>query len=130
MSALEQQCAASALVYQCLSFTGVPKPDAVFYVWSNECQVEGNNLFHPATSCAPVITANNAVGSLWCLCMLLAHVECAAYQDWTPTAFSPDLLLSLYSCKDFCDWCRILHLSLLNFVRFLLSHCFSLSSSL
>lgn len=81
MSALEQQSDESAPVCQCLSFTGVPKPDAVFHMWSNERQVRGNNLFRPATGCAPVITANNAVGSLCCSGMLLSHVECAAYQD-------------------------------------------------
>lgn len=126
MSALEQQPAESAPVDQCLSFTGVPKPDAVFYMGSNECQGKGNHLSPPAASCAPVITPNNAVGGLCCL----AGSCWVCCLPGPPCPFPQTRSSACILAEFFLDRCGILHLSLLNFTRFLLCHSFGLSRSL
>ena len=65
---------------------------------SNECWVEGGNHFPWPTSCAPVPTAQHAVGLLCCQDRLRAHIQlttCPFYRA-TPQSVSP----SLCSCKE------------------------------
>lgn len=95
-------------VYGC---SGVPKLDAV---WSNKCWVEGNSHFPQSAGSVPIHTAHVL---LVLLLPGLAYAQLTAHPD--PQGLTAELLPT--SLVLFLRG-RTLHISLLKFTRFLLSH--------
>lgn len=100
---------------------------------SNECQVKGVNHFPQSTVRASVCAAEDTIGHICCQDTLLPCAQLAVGPSW---ALFAKLLprcpvSSLYCCQGlFLPRGRTGHLSLLNFMRFLLAHSSSLPGSL